>query len=417
MKEENKKSIWKRISALAASALLLFTAGSANDSVKFPELKPPEVNAEFDASHYNSILNNYPDLLNSRGTEISLQEILSLQVGEETCDTMVPQGLAFKDGLILVTAYDGINGYKSDLLLHSYRKEYREKLDSEKEHEPHNSVIIVLDQESKKILTTIELSDKNHVGGIAVDDENVYIAKSGDEVISVISLEKIKEAAKNGKEKGIKQAKIDYDYHMYCGCDSSFVSLRETEDGKNQLLVGTWIPFPSMSVIRVFDFGENNDLVLNQKFSINSSCNGATFVRREDKEYLIVACSMGRSFDSQLFVYEVETNDQGKIDLKMKSQSDLPPMVEEVAEYENQDGRRMIAINSEAFSTRYEIGRNKIISNGIIVSDLDKLLDREGRPTRKGLGFKLDMYNPEKPKEEIDEEEKKKKDKDKDIER
>lgn len=408
MGKEKKNSIWKRISVFLASTLLVFTTGSANEPVKFPEIKPNEVVSEYDSLHYNSILNNYPDLRNTKGAEISLQELLSLPVGEGICDTMVPQGLAFKDGLILVTAYDGINGYKGDLRLHSYRKEYRDKLDREKEHEAHNSVIVVLDQETKEVLTTIELSDKNHVGGIAVDDENVYIAKSADEVISVISFEKIKEAAKNGKENGIKQAKIDYDYDMPCECDSSFVSLRETEDGKKQLLVGTWVPFPSGSVLRIFDFGNNNDLILNQKIGINSSCNGATFVQRDGQEYLLVACSMGRSFDSELFVYEVEKDEKGKINLKVKSQSELPPMIEEVAEYEDKNGRRMIAINSEAFSTRYEIGRNSVFSNGIIVSDLDQLLEKEGKPLKRGLGFKLDIYKAE----EIDEEDKKKKDDD-----
>ena len=152
---------------------------------------------------------------------------------------MVSQGLAIKDGMILITAYDGIEGYKSDLRLHSYRREFKEKLNEEKEHKVHNSVIVVLDQETKEILTTIELADKNHVGGIAVDDENVYIAKSADGVISVISLDKIKEAAKKGKEEGIRHTSIDYDYNMPCDCDASIVSLRETLEGKKQLLIGT----------------------------------------------------------------------------------------------------------------------------------------------------------------------------------
>ena len=160
--------------------------------------------------------------------------MLSTPVGGEVCDTMVPQGLEIVDGMILVTAYDGIEGYKGELTLHSYRKEYREKLEKEANHMPHNSVIVVYDQKTKERLTTIELPDMNHVGGITSDGENVYIAKSIDEIISVISLDKIKRAVQLSKEEGIKTAKIYYDRNLDCKSDASFVTMRESEDGTNQ---------------------------------------------------------------------------------------------------------------------------------------------------------------------------------------
>lgn len=403
--EKDNKNIKKRIMAFFASALLIFSAGNSNDAQLAPNANIPKVESEYnDFQNYNILINNYPDLKMTTEAVISLKDLLSLPVGEDVCDTMVPQGLAIKDGLILITAYDGIDGYKSDLKLHSYRKSFREKLSQEEEHEAHNSVIVVLDQNTKEILTTIELSDKNHVGGIAVDDENVYIAKSEDRNISVISLDKIKEVAKQGRE-GTDHTKVDYDYNMDCNCDASIVSLRETLDGKKQLLVGTWVPFPGQSILRIFDFGDNQNLILNQKFNVNSSCNGATFVKREGKEYLIASCSIGRSLDSNLYVYEVTENEKGNINLKLKSQSELPPMMEEIAEYTDEDGQRKLLINSEAFSTRYEIGRSRIISNGIIASDLDAILDKEGMPKRKVGKINVDVY-----KEDLEEPKKKKED-------
>ena len=397
--------------AVASSILLAFSTSNTNDAQYLIDNSPPTIASEYnDTQNFKSLIKHYPDLRDTVGEVISLKELSAIPVGEEICDTMVSQGLAIKDGMILITAYDGIEGYKSDLRLHSYRREFKEKLNEEKEHKVHNSVIVVLDQETKEILTTIELADKNHVGGIAVDDENAYIAKSADGVISVISLDKIKEAAKKGKEEGIRHTSIDYDYNMPCNCDASIVSLRETLEGKKQLLIGTWIPFPGVSILRTFDFGENNDLILDQKFSINSACNGASFVKRDGKEFLIVACSMGRSLNSNLFVYEVGENEKGKIELSYRSKSNYPPMMEEITEYVGNDGKRRLAINSEAFSERYSIGRSNIISNGIIITDLDRVLDKKGDVRKNAVYYEEDIY-----KEEEENDDKKRKNKKKEM--
>ena len=194
--DNRKKSIVKRIAAILTSAFLIFSHGDADSNKELPaNSKKPEVTVEDvlnDKKNYYNLAKHYPDLEETAEEVISLNDMLSISVGGEVCDTMVPQGLAFKDDMIFVTAYDGIDGYKGDLLLHSYRKANREKLAEEKDHIPHNSVLIVMNRNTREILTTIELPDKNHVGGIAIDDENLYIAKSMDRQISVISLDKIR---------------------------------------------------------------------------------------------------------------------------------------------------------------------------------------------------------------------------------
>ena len=394
--ERKKKKFGKKIAAIAASALLIFADGSENNAARVaPNENLPKISTEMelnDKHNYNDLINHYPDLRYSAEEVISLDESLAVHVNGEICETMVPQGLAIKDGLILITAYDGIDGYKRELLFYSYKKENRDKLDKEKNHEPHNSVILVIDQNSRKLISTLELPDVNHVGGIAVDDNYAYIAKSSDGEISAISLEKIKKAVQKGMQEGTAESKISYDYNMECGCDASFVSIRNISDDKKQLVVGTWNPFPNSSTIRIFDFGKKKELILNQYFNINSSCNGAAFVNRNGKEYLIVACSIGRLLNSNLFVYEVEEDENGKIVLESKSQSELPPMAEEVTEFETEDGKRKLAISSEAFSKRYEIGRSSIISNGIIISDLDAVLKKEGRERRNGVKIPYDIY-------------------------
>lgn len=384
--ENNKKSFWKRISTILLSSLLVFTKGDSLTSAQvLPDPEAPKISSEMNAEemkNFYSIKKHFKDLEQSAEQIISLEDTFSTPVDGEICDTMVPQGLAIKDGLILVTAYDGINGYKEELKLHSYKKEYKEKLAKESNHKAHNSVIIVLDQKTKKVITTLELSDRNHVGGIAVDDENVYIAKSADEKISVISFDKIKSLVKLGLDQGVKSAKVDYDYDLDVKQDASFISIRHTNNGEEQLVVGTWHPFPGVSKIGIYDFENNNNLTLSQEFQTNSSANGATFIRRDDKEYFIVACSLGRLLNSNMYVYEVDEGIDGKLSMDFRSQTELPPMVEELAEFEDEDGTRKLAIGSEAFSKRYEIGKSKVISDGIIIAKLDNVLDRRNKPKR-----------------------------------
>ena len=408
--EKKKGKMGKRIAAVATSAILTFSQSGSSVINKTAQENPASPNyAEMNIGetlNFDSVAKHYPDFKNVGEEIISLKDLLSTPVGGEVCDTMVPQGLEIVDGMILVTAYDGIEGYKGELTLHSYRKEYREKLEKEANHMPHNSVIVVYDQKTKERLTTIELPDMNHVGGITSDGENVYIAKSIDEIISVISLDKIKRAVQLSKEEGIKTAKIYYDRNLDCKSDASFVTMRESEDGTNQLVVGTWNPLPNSSTIRIFDFTEVGDIKQNQMFYVDSSANGAAFIKRDGKEYLVLACSLGRILNSHLNVYEVDENEFGLIRLHAKTQLELPPMVEEVAEFKTEDGQRRLAIGTEAFTNRYKIGGRSFVPEGIMVTDLNSVIDSDNRPKQIKIPNLEDLMAPNEIEIEEDDKEK-----------
>ena len=108
-------------------------------------------------------------------------------------DQMVPQGICIAGEFMLITAYD-----------------------KEKEH---NSVIYILSNEDpteREFLAALILPDQNHVGGITCDGSRVWIAKSTTGYLSVISLERIREAAASGEETVFLG---DYDAQLYCGGD------------------------------------------------------------------------------------------------------------------------------------------------------------------------------------------------------
>lgn len=110
---------------------------------------------------------------------------------EEVCGTMVPQGICITERYILISAYDGV-----------YKIKERSKYYEAYSHERHQSVIYVLDKNSKKYLTTIILSgNKCHVGSLAYnqDDNIVYIADSDNDYVWKLGLKQIVDAVWNSR--------------------------------------------------------------------------------------------------------------------------------------------------------------------------------------------------------------------------
>ncbi len=96
--------------------------------------------------------------------------LINTNVGGFTCTTMCPQAIAFADDYLLQTAYD-MTGEE-------------------------NSVIYVIDKSSKKLLTTLVLPSKAHLGGIAYDGKNVWVTRGT--IVSSIPLTDIIAAIKDG---------------------------------------------------------------------------------------------------------------------------------------------------------------------------------------------------------------------------
>ena len=381
--EKEKKGFWKRIGALIMSGFMAMSgitveakaldSGNANN----PNAVKMERNVDIDAirnNDFKKLLQKYEDIKMIGDDLFSISEIMQTRIESDVCETMVPQGLTVVDDMFLITAYDGIEGYRKELQLNSYIKEYRDKLKELSNHETHNSVIYVFDKETKKQITTIELPDKNHVGGIAYDGKNIYIAKSTDRQVSVIPVERIKTIVDVAKVLGQMTTYVDYESNIDCDGNASFVGIRETRNGKKQLSVGTWSIKQKDSKVRLYDL-ESEEPELVQEIPIQLSANGAEFVYGEDgEEYLLVASSLGRKRNSVLFINRIEENEEGKIEAQAINSAVLPPMVEEVTSFQGEDGKTKIGIGTEAFSKRYEIGRAKNFAKGIIIADLESLL-------------------------------------------
>ncbi|MEY8517431.1 hypothetical protein AALC25_10975 [Lachnospiraceae bacterium 29-84] len=242
------------------------------------------------------------------------------------CGQMVPQGICIAGDYMLVTAYDN----SKKMVARKRRPGYQ----------PNRSVVYVLsnrDPRNRTLLATIVLPDANHVGGIAFDGQNVWIAKSTDRMCSMISYDVIEEAV-NAKTGSYELS--EYDQDVPCGAIASFVTYF---DGK--LWVGTYRNAKdrtgSLRSYRIateaVDGTPEYRLELQDELVIPEYANGAAFTELGGKVYLAVSTSKGRYFHSKIYFYQVQNDRNTGRDLYYcYGIRKFPPMSEELVCYGNQ---------------------------------------------------------------------------------
>ena len=246
-------------------------------------------------------------------------------VAGKTCSTMTPQGLCVTEDYIFISAYCAADKYLKEL---EENKDYgtnAEKLEAEKSHKAHNSVIYIIDRETGAYIKNIVLPDKNHVGGLATDGSVIYVAKSSDKQISIITLKTIDKALK-AKSLSVK---VDYDYTVDCGCNASFVTYHD-----NSLWVGVFNE-ESNSTLRRFSVDKKNyKLTENLIAEIPPKANGACFIKLDGEVCLAVSTSYGRKNVSELYLFSV--SDYGTKDMVIteKDKYILPPLAQNICIYD-----------------------------------------------------------------------------------
>ncbi|MCD8218460.1 MAG: hypothetical protein LUD01_10590 [Clostridiales bacterium] len=215
---------------------------------------------------------------------------------------MVPQGICIAEEYMLITAYD--------------------------KTEQENSVIYVLSNEDaskREFLTLIVLPDCNHVGGIAYDGSNLWVAKSTSKCLGRISSARIEEAVESGQS---VYELDDYDEEVSCGMTASFVSWND-----DRLWVGTSHSlFSQQGKLAVFlmDSGEEGTELTRQfTLDIPDYVQGLSFFSVDETPYVVMSASFGRFSDSCLYLYREEISDK-KLKLYYETSYELPPMVEEL---------------------------------------------------------------------------------------
>lgn len=259
-------------------------------------------------------------------------------------DQMVPQGLCVAGDYMLVSAYD---------------KSRRE-----------NSVLYVLSNEdaaNRELLTTIVLPDKNHVGGITWDGSSLWVAKSTDKELAMISWEQILSAVMSGEDVYQLYA---YDAEVSCGVTASFVAYQDGRFwvGTSHTLFGEG---GRLSVFTLGQAGEETYLIRQFTLEIPDHAQGLTFFSEDGKQYLLISTSAGRYGDSRLYLYTEDVSDV-RVVLCLVKEYDLPPMAEEVVS----DGEFTYCLfesaascysTADEFSCPYPVDRICALSNAALV--------------------------------------------------
>lgn len=247
--------------------------------------------------------------------------LMSTDILGNPCTQMVPQGICIARDYMLVTAYDNGTPYEAK--------------PGQRSRKVNKSVLYVLSNQepgSRKLLVTIVLPDINHVGGIAFDGQNAWIAKSTDRQCSVLSYEAIKLAVRSGES---SYELPSYGQNVPCGAVASFVTWQG-----GRLWVGTYSNRVSgMGSLRSFSVkkehtkdGQAFSLQKEEQIAIPGYANGAAFLEQDGNTYLIVTTSKGRYFDSEVYCYKVEKDGiTGRSLYYLEKSFKFPPMAEELA--------------------------------------------------------------------------------------
>lgn len=266
-------------------------------------------------SRYRQFASLYQPNISTAVPGLEITDVLG-----ESCSQMVPQGICIAGEYMLVTAYDNGKAYG--------------RSHGENGYKVSKSVVYVLSNqnpENRELLTTIVLPDINHVGGVAFDGRNVWIAKSTTKKCSIISYDVIKYAASLGQS---SYELAEYDQNVDCGCVASFLTFHE-----GKLWVGTYSnKISRKGTLRKFEIvkedteeGRQYKLNKQEQVSIPEYANGAAFLEVAGKTCMAVSTSKGRYFDSKIYFYDIlQDPNTGKNIYYQYNSCKFPPMAEEM---------------------------------------------------------------------------------------
>ena len=224
----------------------------------------------------SATFSKYPELKNILGKEgkiaipglqqTHIRNLVGGVLKDEACEVATPQGITVVDDYLLLSAYCG-------------------KGKNEEEAKTHPSVLYVIDKNSRQYITTITLYEKgeravceldgdsfsghtpsvNHVGGIAYDGSSrLFIAKSNDRNISVISKSRLISAVKKAKAQDVDGFAMSYDGSVTLDTKykASFLAWYD-----NKLFVGVFNKNVPNGLYGFTISGENGDLTADEAIS------------------------------------------------------------------------------------------------------------------------------------------------------
>lgn len=235
-----------------------------------------------------------------KGKAYVLPGMITTNVSGFNADNMCPQAICFAKNYLLIAAYD-LEGIE-------------------------NSVIYIVDKESKEYITSIVLSNKSHVGGLAFDGDNVWISNGSK--VSAISYDSVYDAVASAADY------VEVPYMATCNVLTK-ASYMTYYDGK--LWVGEYSESASKYVYSYTVSGSGESLQLSQvnRMTVPEKTQGIVF-DSTGRMFLSRSCQVGDWLSVYLSVLEVyhpgSADSNGIISIgSAKMQRTMPPMSEGLA--------------------------------------------------------------------------------------
>lgn len=222
---------------------------------------------------------------------------------KKICSGMIPQGICVAGEYLIISAYDASHKVVADS---EYKATHKQR-----------SVLYIMDVVSRQYLTTITLDTKCHVGALAYnpDDELIYIADSDNGVVQALSMKKITGCVNRGAD--AHEDVLEFDG---CPIDTQGYrpSLLSYYDG--YLYVGQFAKrnWSDLFSNRMVAFDKDGTLLTKHGMTIPYCAQGVSFADWNDKTYMIVSSSYGRSEAAKLSVYQMDKDREGLVYSKTK---------------------------------------------------------------------------------------------------
>ena len=245
-------------------------------------------NIVHDSNIYAFKRNDYDNIstyLSEQNYSVFADLIVNYDIIIPSIDNMVPQGITVMNEYFLISMYD-----------------YTKKS---------NSVICVLNKNGD-LINVCYLNNNAHVGGISYDGINglVWITQKNGKIDAYLpnSILNSKKALPIFLGLDVGQGLENYKYHWINS--ASFLAVNE-----NKLFVGSFaLNEPGFVKVYSISMDENMkkiSLIYDDTFLIPDKCQGISFYRCDDVEYIVFSRSYGRDFSSilQLCVYNTDNKD------------------------------------------------------------------------------------------------------------
>ncbi len=217
------------------------------------------------------------------------------KVGEdEYCNTMVPQGVCVAERYLLVSAYDS-----------AYKIKEKSKYYRAYNHERHQSVIYVLDKNTKEYLTTLILSGSTcHVGSLAYNDDDslLYVADSDNNFVWKLDIQQIKDAVRDSNMNNMDFCLLEMkDYFEVDNRPSALCYYQK------RVYVGECADnFSNSFNNRMFVYKPDGMRLEERTIQLPYYTQGVAFADVDGDTYMLVSGSRGRYITSTLHVYLVD---------------------------------------------------------------------------------------------------------------